>query len=281
MIPYSLFCGMIKKRICIQEGERWMDDILFKDACNKIINVERTRIGIGTLSEKTTHAVLKHFYEPDVSNHEIKIHNYIADIFKENEIIEIQTGNFNVMRKKLNIFLADYPVTIVYPIVHTKWLFWIDEETGQITKKRKSPKSGTPYEVFYELYKIKHHLTNPNLHLMLALIDTEEYRLLNGWSDDRKRGSRRYDRIPVNLADEVYIDGPHEYDKLIPDNLLDPFTTKDYAKSSRLSVSLAQTALNVLFHVGAVERIGKKGNAYVYRKKERTEHTSSQGTELL
>ncbi len=39
------------------------DSILFHQACRKIIHQERASMGIGTLSEKTVHAVLKAFYE--------------------------------------------------------------------------------------------------------------------------------------------------------------------------------------------------------------------------
>ncbi len=43
------------------------DIILFHQSCREIINRERASMGIGTLSEKTVHAVLKRFYEPDRS----------------------------------------------------------------------------------------------------------------------------------------------------------------------------------------------------------------------
>ena len=64
------------------------------------------------------------------------------------------------LRRKLDTFLKYYPVTIVYPIVHTKYLYWIDEETGEISSKRKSPKTGTIYDAVPELYKIKMYLNN-------------------------------------------------------------------------------------------------------------------------
>lgn len=160
------------------------------------------RQGIGTLSEKTVHAVMKNYYAPDTDMHEIPIENFVADIYTGQEIIEIQTRAFNKMRRKLDAFLPLYPVTIVYPIPHIKWLSWIDEETGETSPKRKSPKTGNPYMAFIELYKIRPYLSNPNLHLKLALLDMEEYRLLNGWSRDKKKGSERYDRIPVKFAEE-------------------------------------------------------------------------------
>lgn len=242
-----------------------LDQQLFTQACNKIIDQERLRQGIGTLQEKTVHAVLKNFYEPDPAFQEVRVKNFVADILRDGEIIEIQTRNFNAMHKKLDTFLQYYPVTIVYPIIRTKWLCWIDEQTGEVTKKRKSPKKGTQYDAFYELYKIKSYLTHPNLHLCLTLIDAEEYRLLNGWNQDRKRGSTRYDRIPRSLVDEFYIGSPQEYGCMLPEDLPEKFTARDYAKSSGLALRYARTAMTVLRHIGAIELVDKQGNSYIYR----------------
>lgn len=240
------------------------DEALFKEACLEIIDVEREKNGIGTLQEKTVHAVLKRFYEPDIAHQEIRIGSFVADIFRGDEIIEIQTRNFNALRRKLDAFLPEYPVTIVYPIVHTKWLCWIDEKTGEISKKRKSPKTGRPYDAYFELYKIRTYLNHPNLHLCLVLFDAEEYRILNGWSRDKKRGSTRYDRIPVKLVDEFYIGNPKEYGCMIPDNLPPQFTSKDFAKKAKVSQGIANLALNILNYIHAVTRVGKTGNAYIY-----------------
>lgn len=243
-----------------------MDTILFQEACDKIINIDRNRNGIGTLGEKTIHAVLKYYFEPNEEYHEIKENRFVADIATEDGIIEIQTGNFNLLRRKLESFLKEKKVTIVYPIPYVKWLKWIDETTGEVGKKRKSPKKGTPYRIFPELYKIKEYLKHPNLELCMILINMEEYRLLNGWSYDKKRGSSRYDRIPLELVDEVYVRNPGEYQKLIPEGLEEEFISKEYQRAAGLSLSAAQKALNVLHYVGAVERSGKRGNAYIYKR---------------
>ena len=37
----------------------------FENAKKKIIGIDRQRLGIGTLSEKTVHAILKNYYQPD------------------------------------------------------------------------------------------------------------------------------------------------------------------------------------------------------------------------
>ena len=241
-----------------------IDELRFEAAKNRVIGINRERQGIGTLSEKTVHAVLKNYYAPDTDMHEIPIENFVADIFTGTEIIEIQTRSFQVMRRKLDAFLKIYPVTIVYPIPHIKWLSWIDEKTGETSPKRKSPKTGNPYMAFIELYKIRPYLSNPNLHLKLALLDMEEYRLLNGWSRDKKKGSERYDRIPVKFAEEVCIDRREDYMQFVPIDLEDEFIVKDFAKAAMVHEDTARLSLNILNYLGVVRRVGKKGNAYVY-----------------
>lgn len=240
----------------------------FEEAKEKIIGVDRQRLGIGTLSEKTVHAIFKEFYEPDEDKQEIPIEKFVADIYTGGEIIEIQTRQFNKMRNKLETFLPLYPVTIVYPIPHEKWLIWIDEESGELTKKRKSPKRGNPYIAFEELYKIKMFLKDPNLRFKFVLVDMEEYRLLNGWSKDKKKGSTRYDRIPTNLIKEITVERLEDYVQFIPFEIQEPFCSKEFAKAAKIPVYLSQTVLNILFHVEVVKRVGKKGNSYLYEVSE-------------
>lgn len=240
----------------------------FETAKNQIVGVERTRQGIGTLSEKTVHAILKLYYAPDTDMHEIPIENYVADIYTGSEIVEIQTRQFNKMRDKLTAFLKLYPVTIVYPIPRQKWLIWIDEESGELSKPHKSPAKGNAYQAFIELYKIKMFLNDPNLRLKLVLLDMEEYRLLNGWSRDKKKGSHRYDRIPKQLVEEVCVDSPKDYMQFVPYDLEEPFTSEQFAKAAHIRRPLAQTVLNILTHVGCVEHVGKKGNSILYSVRE-------------
>lgn len=237
-----------------------MDKEQFFIACKS----EQTNKGIGTLSEKMLHSVLKNYYEPYTENHEIKVGGYVADIVGENGIIEIQTRQFNNLRKKLNAFLEVCDVTIVFPIAKVKWLYWIDLETGETNKKRKSPREGTPSDIFFELYKIKSFLKNPRLKFCICVLEIDEYRYLNGWSKDKKKGSSRCERIPVDIFEEIYINDLQDYKKLIPCELAEQFSSKDFSKKSKLSLSHTQTALNILYFLEIVNRVGKKGNSYIY-----------------
>lgn len=243
-----------------------MDEKRFEAAKNKIIGKARERTGIGTFQEKTVHAVLKNYYAPDENTHEVTVGNYVADIFDGESIWEIQNGNFYKIRAKLDAFLAQYPVTIVYPIPHYKWLIWIDEETGELSPKRKSPLTGNAYRAFPELYRIKSYLKNEKLRFIFPLVDMEEYRLLNGWSKDRKKGSRRYDRIPVGLFDEIMIETRADYLQFLPEELPSPFTSKDFAKAAKIPVKTARNALHILAYLDLVEIAGKSGNAYLYQR---------------
>lgn len=242
-------------------------NILFEQAKNQIIGIDRERNGIGTLSEKTVHAILKLYYAPDIEMHEIPIENYVADIYTGTEIIEIQTTQFNRMRDKLETFLKIYPVTIVYPIPRIKYLIWIDVETGELSKPHKSPVRGNAYLAFAELYKIKMYLRNPNIRFKFVFLDMEEYRLLNGWSTDKKRGSSRYDRIPSALVEEINVENIRDYMQFVPFEIEEPFTSEEFARAAHIRRPLAQTVLNILTHVECVERVGKKGNSILYSVK--------------
>jgi hypothetical protein len=243
-----------------------MDQQLFQKACNEVIGQRLGINGIGTLGEKTVHSVLKNYLSPDSINHEIKVAGFVADICTGHEIIEIQTRNFDKLRRKLRAFLSAAPVTIVYPIPYTKWIRWVNPQTGEISPPRKSPRKGTPYAIFPELYKIKDFLLEPNLSLRIEMINLEEYKYLDGWSTDRRKGSTRCDRIPTELVEEIIISKASDYELLIPAVLEEHFSSKDYKKASGLPLHTAQTALNILYYVGVVDRSGKKGNSYLYER---------------
>ncbi len=252
-----------------------MDKQLFDQVCEEVVGQQQGLNGIGTLGEKTIHSVLKSYLSPDSINHEIKVGGFVADICNGTEIIEIQTRNFDKLRKKLTAFLSIAPVTIVYPIHNIKWIRWINPQTGEISPPRKSPKPGSAYSIFPELYRIKNYLTDPNLRLKIIMIDLEEYRYLDGWSQDKKKGSTRCDRLPLELINEISIHTQKDYAYFLPESLSVEFTSSDFKKASKLSMKNAQTALHVLYYLGVVERVGKKGRSYLYS---RANNDSTQAT---
>ena len=138
------------------------------------------------------------------------------------------------------------------------------DEAGDITSRRKSPKRCSMYDAMFELYKIKAFLKNPNLKVTLLLIDMEEYKLLNGWSYDKKRGSVRYDRIPVGIRKVIELDCPQDYMQFVPDGLENNFTSADFANAAHIDRQTAASVLAMLNYMEQVKRVGKTGNAYIY-----------------
>ena len=248
----------------LYETSEYEDYEAFVNAKDKIIGKAHNNKGIGTLSEKTLHAVLKLYYEPDEDKHEVAMSGYYADIYNDKGIIEIQTRQLNKLRDKLSVFLQDYHVTVVYPLPFNKWLSWVNPDNGEVQGRRKSPRHFTEYDAFYELYKIKSYLKNPNLSINIVLMDMEEYKLLNGWSYDKKRGSTRYDRVPGGIRRIVKFDRIEDYMQLVPADLKEDFTVKDFAMAAGVSVEASRYTLNILNYLEIVKRTGRVKNGYVY-----------------
>lgn len=241
-----------------------MNQEAFEQAKIKVLLKRHDPHGFGTLQEKTVHAVMKLYYEPDIDYHEVPIEGYIADIYTGDRIIEIQNGNFNRLRDKLNAFLPLYPVMVVLPIPHYKWVIYMDEESGELSGKRKSPITGSIYSAFPELYKIKSFLTHPNLSFAFPLIDMDEYRLLQSRGKGKRRKGSRYDRMPLALYDEILFERPEDFIQVIPYELEEPFTVKEFAKAAHIRRDLAQITLHILYSMNLLTRPGKRGREYLY-----------------
>lgn len=237
----------------------------FNELLSKPIEELHVDNGVGTLSEKYLHALLKNYYEANKSFHEVKIERFTADICRGNEIIEIQTRQLNRLREKLEAYmLLGYNVRVVYPIPRQRWLVWVDNETGETTKRRKSPKIGSFFSSFFELYKIKYFLDWDKLTIELLLFDAEEYRNLDGYGKHRKYRSTRLEMMPLAFVDSLTLESPKDYMAFIPDNLPSIFKSSDYAKAMNTDLSYANTALNILNYLGVTQKCGRDGRAYLY-----------------
>ena len=245
-----------------------MDKELFLKTSELVFNEFKERKMIGVLAEKNVHSIIKLYLEPDKTYHEIKVGNFYADIKKDNHIYEVQTRSFDKLRAKLDCFLANYEVTIVYPIDYKKWILWINKDTGLVEQKNLSKRTGNINIIFKELYKIKTYLVNPRIHLKILLIDLEETRILDGYSKDLKKGSTKLNKYPLDLYEEIDIYNLIDYKLFIPYNLPIKFTSKDYAKLAKIRLSEAQIALNVLSYLDIVNKVGKDGKSYIYQVNE-------------
>ncbi len=248
-----------------------MNTELFSWACEETLRTARERVSIGTLSEKSLHAAIKLYFEPHSDCQEIAIGDFVADIVGEKGIIEIQTRAFSRMKKKLSQFLAAAPVTVVYPVIVNKTVICVDSNTGAVTSKRKSPKHGSIYSLFDELWGIKEFICNKNLSICLMLIDAEEIRVYGGtaskYGGKKQRSHKGYfqsDRIPTKLHNEIYLKCIEDYMIFVPQGLPEQFTVKDFSSASGLSNFSAGQTIRTLKDIGVLTHAGKQGRAYIY-----------------
>lgn len=226
-------------------------------------DIEKNKIGL--LQEHTLHRVLKFYLSNEEEHHEVKIGRMYADVVLDNHIYEIQTKSFNVMRNKLEVFLKDHHVTIVYPMALNK-VIYLTNDFGELVSCKKSPKHANPLEIFWELYKIKNFLLDSNLHFKILMLDIDEFRIVKEKTWKSRKGFERENQVPKKINYIYDINSPSDFKKLLlMYNLNEVFTSKDFAKATKLTIKKATTALNVLTHLNVVERIGKEKNSYLYK----------------
>lgn len=236
------------------------NELRFEKAKDEYLNSEHKRYNIGTYSEGTLHMILKYFMCPDMKYHEVPLCGYIADIFNDGEVTEIQTGAFGNLVKKLDAYLPEYKVNVVYPVAYVKRICKIDKQTGDVSKPRKSPKKGRIQEILPELFYIRDKLGYDNLTVYVCMLEITEYRYDN---PKRKGRTIRYDRVPTSFVSLMTLN-VGDYSKLVPAELGDEFTSKEFAKASGLCGMRLSAALKTLCACGAISIKGKKGRAYIY-----------------
>ena len=245
----------------------------FSEVCDRTENELTAAGGIGTLAEKTIHSVLKHFYAGVPEYEERRVlppagrgSGFVADVARPDGIFEVQTRHFYLMKRKITAFLMVSPVTIVYPVVFRKTLRWVDPEDGTVSAPRRTGKLNFGHRVLAELYSLGDLFPCEGLSVRLALLDVEEYKILDGYGPDRKIRASRSDGFPQELVAEVELRTPADYAYFLPATLPEEFTSADYAAACTLPRGIAQTCVRVLTNLGVLTRVPSGGRGYLYRR---------------
>lgn len=220
---------------------------------------------INVMNEKPLHAALKEWYCQPGDEVEIAVDNYIIDIVRGNLLIEIQTQNFAALKRKITRLVELYPVRLVYPIVQEKWIVRVEED-GRHLSRRKSPKRGEAADVFKELVSFPGLLSNGNFSLELLFIRAEEVR-----SRNTKRGWRKKEWVTSELrllevVDSLLLGKPADFTAMVPDSIVEPFTTADLAHATGRSRQFARRMAYCLRMTGCLIPTGKQGNTVLYKR---------------
>jgi len=209
---------------------------------------------IGELGEKSLHAAIKTWYGRADDQFEVPLDGFVIDIVRGDQLIE----------KLADLLAIGHPVLLLHPIPQQKWIVR-QTKKGEKIGRRKSPKRGQPLDIFRELVRIPHLLSHPNLTIGILLTQQEEVWRDDGQGSWRRKGWSVYDHRLLDVVAEHQFTRPHDFLRLLPTALPQPFTNRQLAKLAGLRLRLAQRVTYTLSRCGAMEQVGKKGRAHTYQ----------------
>lgn len=218
---------------------------------------------IGTLNEGSLHAQLKEWYAVDGDLFEQPVDGYIIDVVRGDLLIEIQTGGFAPLRRKLGRLLETRRVRLVAPIACQRRLTKVSTE-GEVVSSRRSPKHGRVEDIFSRLVSIPTLMQNDRFELEVLLTCEDEYRVHEPGKAWRRKGWVVAGRALHKVDESVLIGSVEDLTKFLPDDLVEPFTTSALAEKLNVSRRLAQQMTYCLREVAVLDVVGKDGNSVRY-----------------
>ena len=221
---------------------------------------------IGELNEQPLHAALKAWYARPGDRVEVSVDGYVIDLLQGDLLVEIQTGNFSNIKRKLNQLVPRYPVRLIYPVAAEKWILKLPRLASAQPQRRKSPKRGRAEMVFGELVSFPQLLREDNFSLEVVLIREEEVRRYANKKRWRKAGWLTVERRLLDVVTQHVFENPTDLSALLPAELPDEFTTLNLANALNAPRGLAQKMAFCLREMGEIIRVGKRGRAFLYSR---------------
>jgi hypothetical protein len=218
---------------------------------------------IGTLNEGALHAQLKRWYAQPGDRAEHKVDGYVVDLVRGDLLIEVQTGGFAPLRRKLDALLESHPVRLVAPIAASRRIVRVSED-GEVLSSRRSPKRGRIEDVFSRLVSIPSLLAHERFELEVVLTHEEEIRVFRQGRAWRRRGWVVDGRSLIEVERAVLLRSPADAARLLPAELPAWFDTAELAAAAGVDRRLAQCIAYCLRHCGAFECGEKRGRSTLY-----------------
>ena len=225
--------------------------------------------GIGTLREGALHAQLKEWYRRPGDELEKRIAGSIVDIVRGELLIEIQTGDFAPLRRKLDLLTREHPVRVLAPIALERRIVRLSSE-GEILSARRSPRHGRVEDIFSRLVSIPELLCRPQLEIEVLLTEEEELRIHQPGKAFRRRGWVVNGRSLSRVASCIRIAAPEDAAALLPSHLPESFDTAELAEAAAITRRLAQQMTYCLRAMGMLEITGNRQRAHLYRRTDST-----------
>jgi len=216
-------------------------------------------------NESSLHRSLKFRYSESGAT-ETPVGEYVCDgLSGEGEYIEVQTGSFGPLKEKVKFLTQTGKVRVIHPIISQKQIELYNSD-GSLLRRRKSPMKGSSWDVFKALLYAPELPLLKNLVIELAIVDVIEKRIDDGQGSWRRRGVSISDRLIGAWHQSIVLSKPKDYKQFLPFRKNERFSVRDLAEKAGIDVGLARKAVYVLTKMGLVERTGKQGKSYQYRK---------------
>ena len=218
---------------------------------------------IGTLNEGSLHAALKDLYAQPGDSFELPLDRFVIDIARSDSngelLIEIQTGSFGAMGRKLDHLLPDHRVLLVHPIAVSSYLVRGD------AKPRRSPKRGSVFGLFGQLVSIPTLIDHPNFSLDIVLVNVDKVQEHDPKARRGRGGYRTVDRRLREVVESHHFTEPADLLELVPDGLPDIFTTGDLARLGSFPRPVAQQMAYCLKALDLFEELDRTRAGINYR----------------
>lgn len=234
------------------------------DRRSRAVRTLRAVTRIGELSEGPLHAALKQMLAGPGDRVEVPVEGFVVDVLRaDGELVEVQTGAFAGLARKLDVLLDRHRVRVVHPVAAERRIVRVDVH-GEVLSARRSPRRGTAIDLFDKLVTFPSLLTHPNLTLEVLLLREDHVRAASPVTTrgrTRDPGERRL----------VAILGRHEIRDvgdllaMLPDLPDGPFSTRELAAVLGCRTVLAQRTAYCLREAGVLEPAGRRGHAPLHR----------------
>ena len=218
------------------------------------------------MREGPLHAAVKALLAEPGDRLEVPVGRFVVDLVRaDGELVEVQTGGFGALGKKLDALLDDHRIRVVHPVAAERRIVRVDEH-GQVLAVRRSPKRVTAVALFDKLVAFPSLLSHPNLTIEVLLLREDHIRRSQP-TTTRRRTRDPGERRLVEVIDRVVMRSPEDILPALPALPLEPFSTRDLAALLRCSTPLAQRTLYCLRLMGIVEPAGKRGRAPLHTRR--------------
>ncbi len=217
--------------------------------------------------ETSLHRELKRLYAGQAAQTEVRLGRYRVDAVVGDLLVEVQHGSLAAIRSKIVELSAEHRVLVVKPVVIRKWLVRQARRRGPAIGRRLSPKQGTLTDLFDELVYFTRAFPHPQLTLEVVPVEIEEWRY-PGHGRRRRRRQGDFvvsDQLLLERGASVRLRTAADLARLLPVSLRAEFDTAQLAADLGVARWIAQRIAYCLREMGAVQPVGKRGNAIRYR----------------